>query len=77
VTPKRTINTAQLAELLGHRNLATTRNWLSRHQIKPVGRETDSGLKLWPLVEVQREINDMPIGPAKNRYTSTPTAPTI
>lgn len=63
------LSTEQVAALLGHRNLATTRNWLARWKITAVHRDTTSGMKGWPGSEVRAAIAAMPIGPASHRYS--------
>lgn len=62
------LSTEQVAALLGHRNLATTRNWLARWKITAVNRDTTSGMKGWSKPEVHAAIKAMPIGPAHTRY---------
>lgn len=52
--------TSDIARLLGHNSLASTRRWISRHGLEAKARDTDTGEKLYPRSAVERAIRSQP-----------------
>lgn len=70
------MTTAEIMLLLGHKDEASTRAWLRRMlprvpSLKPVGRQTDTGRKVYRADAVQQAIDLMPFGPKSKRQPPT------
>lgn len=62
------MTTTQIRERLGHASSAVTRRWLSRFKIEAIGRDTESGEKVYDQHDVETAIKAMPIGSIRDRW---------
>ena len=58
-----TMLTSEITALLRHKSTAATRSWIRNHQLEAIGRDRDSGEKLYSRAMVERAIAEMPRGP--------------